>query len=135
MSQGSIKIWILAFLGNYSNIICWTACRLRFASFGIRAQVLKSVFYPFIFCFLLSSYLVPFVFVIPRSYFVKCTRLKSCTLLSKKKKKKKKNEKKKRRDFRKEIENRNIYIYINILFVVSILSDQNIIFFCPLPLI
>ena len=38
------------------------ACRLRFASFGIRAQVLKSVIYPFIFCFLLSSFLVPFVF-------------------------------------------------------------------------
>ena len=36
------------------------ACWLRFASFGIRAQVLKSVFYPFIFCFLLSSYLCSF---------------------------------------------------------------------------
>ena len=66
------------------------ACRLRFASFGIRAQVLKSVFYPFIFCFLLSSYLVPFVFVVPRFYFVTCTRLKSCTKLQKKKKRWKK---------------------------------------------
>ena len=60
------KIWILAFLGKYSNIFVRSqnvsievriifqycllglnACRLRFASFGIRAQVLKSVFYPF----------------------------------------------------------------------------------------
>ena len=90
------------------------ACWLRFASFGIRAQVLKSVFYPFIFCFLLSSYLVPFVFFIPRSYFVTCTRLKSCTKLQKKKKnvekkKKKKKKKKRRRDIRKEIENRKKY--------------------------
>ena len=88
-------------------------CRLRFVSFGIRAQVLKLVFYPFIFCFLLSSYLVPFVFVIPRSYFVKCTRLKSCTLLSKKNKKKKRKEKKEETSEKKlKIE---IYIYIYIV--------------------
>ena len=111
------------------------ACRLRFASFGIRALVLKSIFYSFIFCFLLSSYLVPFVFFIPCSYFVMCTRLKSYTKLTttttkKWKKKKKRFQKRKRKQ--KYIK---IYIYIYILFVVSIHSNQNIIFFCPLPLI
>ena len=96
----SIKNLNFSFLGQVFQYFCWVskrvdwgshhipifllglkACRLRFASFGIRAQVLKSVFYPFIFCFLLSSYLVPFVFFIPCSYFVTCTRLKSCTKL------------------------------------------------------
>ena len=109
------------------------ACRLRFASFGIRVQVLKSVFYSFIFCFLLSSYLVPFVFFIPCSYFVTCTRLKSCTKLPPKKKVKKKRKKKETRDFKKEIGNRKKKK--KNLFVVLIHSDQNIVFFCPLPLI
>ena len=86
------------------------ACRLRFASFGIRAQVLKFVFYPFIFCFLLSSYLVPFVFFIPRSYFVTCTRLKSCTKFPKEEEEEEEEE-----TSEKKIENqkkKNIYIYI-----------------------
>ena len=55
--------------------------------------------------------------------FFMCTRLKSYTKLQREKK-----------NFRKEIENRKIIIII-ILSVVSILSNQNIIFFCPLPLI
>ena len=80
-----------SFLGQVFQycLLALKAYRLRFTSFGIRAQVLKSVFYPFIFCFLLSSYLVPFVFFIPCSYFVTCTRLKLCTQLPKKKKWKK----------------------------------------------
>ena len=53
---------------------------------------------------------------------------------------KKKKKHKKKRDFRKEIENRKkkkiyIYIYIVCSFRLSVLSDQNIVFFCPLPLI
>ena len=82
----SIKNLNFSFLGQVFQycLLGLNACRLRFASFGIRAQVLKSVFYPFIFCFLLSSYLVPFVFVVPRFCFVTCTRLKSCTKLQKK---------------------------------------------------
>ena len=79
------------------------AYRLKFASFSIRAQVLKSVFSPFIFCFLLSSYLVPFVFFISRSYFVTCTRLKLCTKLPKGKKKKKEKKKKKKRLYKRNI--------------------------------
>ena len=84
----SIKNLNFSFLGQVFQycLLDLNVCRLRFASFGIRAQVLKSVFYSFIFCFLLSSYLVPSVFFIPRSYFVRCTRLKSWTKLQKKKK-------------------------------------------------
>ena len=71
LGQGSIKNLYFSFLGQLFQycLLGLKSCQLRFASFGIRAQVLKSVFYPFIFCFLLSSYLVPFVFFIPRSYF------------------------------------------------------------------
>ena len=92
----SINNLNFSFLGQLFQycLLDLKARRLRFASFGIRAQVLKSIFYSFIFCFLLSSYLVPFVLFIPRSYFVTCTRLKSWTKLQKKK------------NFRKEIENR-----------------------------
>ena len=62
----SIKNLNFSFLGQVFQYFCWVskcvnwgshhipifflglkACRLRFASFGIRAQVLKSVFYPF----------------------------------------------------------------------------------------
>ena len=87
----SIKNLNFSFLGQVFEycLLDFNACRLRFISFGIRAQVLKSIFHPFIFCFLLSSYLLPFMFFILRSYFVRCTRLKSWTKLQKKKKNKK----------------------------------------------
>ena len=69
--QGSIKNLYFSFLGQLFQycLLGLKACQLRFASFGIRAQVQKLVLYPFIFCFLLSSHLVPFVFFIPCSYF------------------------------------------------------------------
>ena len=105
----SIKNLNFRFLGQVFQycLLGLKVCRLRFASFGFRAHVLKLVFYSFIFCFLFSSYLVPFMFFIPRSYFVMCTWLKSCTKLQQKKKKKKNMKKeKKRRHFRKEIQNR-----------------------------
>ena len=58
----SVKNLNFSFLGQLFQyyLLGLKACRLRFTSFGIRAQVLKSVFYPFIFCFLLSSYLCSF---------------------------------------------------------------------------
>ena len=76
----SIKNLNFSFLGQVFQYFCWVskACRLRFASFGIRAQVLKSVFYPFIFCFLLSSYLVPFVFVVPVGVYAIKSNLLAC---------------------------------------------------------
>ena len=47
------------------------ACLLRIASFGIRTlRLLNQVYYPFTFCFLLSFYLLPFVFFIPSSFFL-----------------------------------------------------------------
>jgi len=55
----------------------------------------KISFTIFIFCFLLSSYLVPFVFFIVCSYFVTCTKSKLCSKFPKK-------NWKKRRDVRKE---------------------------------
>ena len=58
----SVKNLNFSFLGQLFQyyLLGLKACRLRFTSFGIRARVLKSVFYPFIFCFLLSSYLCSF---------------------------------------------------------------------------
>ena len=66
LGQGSIKNLNFSFLGQIFQYICWVskhvdwgsqhipifllglkACLLRFALFGIRAQILKSVFYPF----------------------------------------------------------------------------------------
>ena len=101
----SIKTWILAFLGKYSNIfvgsqsvstevrIIWyqsTCSKISFLS------LLSFVSYYHSILFLLCSLL----FVLS-SYFVTYTRSKSCTKLQKKKK-----------DFRKEIENRKKKIYI-----------------------
>ena len=102
----SIKNLNFRFLGQVFQycLLGLKVCRLRFASFGFRAHVLKLVFYSFIFCFLFSSYLVPFMFFIPRSYFVMCTWLKSCTKLQQKKKKKKKHEKRKEK---KTLQKRN----------------------------
>ena len=48
-SRFSTKNMNFSFLGQLFQyyLLGLKACRLRFASFGIRAQVLKSVFYPF----------------------------------------------------------------------------------------
>ena len=94
----SIKNLNFRFLGQVFQycLLGIKVCRLRFASFGFRAHVLKLVFYPFIFCFLFSFILFLFCSFIPRSYFVMCTRLKSCTNLPKKKMLKKKRLQKKK---------------------------------------
>ena len=91
----SIKIWILAFLGKYSNFFLGLkACLLGFASFGIRAQVKIS----FLSLFSFVSY-HPILFLLCSLFFVLILwrALGQNRAPSSKKKKK---------DFRKEIENR-----------------------------
>ena len=86
----SIEIWILAFLGKYSNIICWISKCVDWDSiiwYQGKGSKIRFII-PLFFHFLLSSYLVPFIFIIPCSCFVTCTKLKSCTKFKKKKWKK-----------------------------------------------
>ena len=114
----SIKIWILVFLGKYSNFFLGLkACLLGFASFGIRAQVKIS----FLSLFSFVSY-HPILFLLCSLFFVlilwRALGQNRAPSPKKKKRLQKRNRKQKK-----------------ILFVVSILSNQNIIFFCLLPLI
>ena len=122
MGQGFYQNLSFSFLGKIFQyyLLGLKACWLRFASFGIRAQVLKSIF--------LSLYLLFLVIILSCSFgvlyslFLFCT----CTKLTKVKKRKKKEKKRKEsRDVRKEKkrkENKK-------LFVVSVLSNQNIVSF------
>ena len=128
------KIWILAFLGKYSNIFVGSqsvsieGCIIWYQSTGFKICFLSLL--SFVSCY------HPILFLLCSLFFVLIlwhALGQNCAPSFKKKKKKKCGKKK---DFRKEIENKKkIYIYIYILFVVSILSNQNIIFFCPPPLI
>ena len=122
-SRFSIKIWILVFLGKYSNIFVGS----QSVSSGVRIIWYQSTSSKINFLSLLSfvSY-HSILFLLCSLFFVLI--LWRALGQSRAPSSKKKCEKKK--DFRKEIENRK-----KILFVVSILSNQNIIFFCLLPLI
>ena len=118
----SIKIWILVFLGKSSNIFV----RSQSVSIGVRIIWYQSTGSKISFLTLLSfvSY-HPILFLLCSLFFILILwrALGQNRALSPPPTKKKK-------DFRKEIENRK-----KILFIVSIPSNQNIIFFCLLPLI
>ena len=121
----SIKIWILAFLGKYSNIFVGS----QSVSIGVRIIWYQSTGSKISFLSFLSfvSCYHPILFLLCSLFFVLILwrALGQNRAPSSKKKNKKRLQKR----------NRKQKIYIYILFVVSILSNQNIIFFCPLPLI
>ena len=117
----SIKIWILVFLSKYSNIFVGSqsvsieGCIIWYQSTGSKISFLSLLsfvsYHPIL--FLLCSLF--FVLILWRA-------LGQNRAPSPKKKKKKRLQKRNRKQKK-------------ILFVVSILSNQNIIFFCLLPLI
>ena len=125
-SEFSIKIWILVFLGKYSNIFVGP----QSVSIEVRIIWNQSIGSKISFLSLLSfiSCYHPILFLLCSLFLVLSLWHALGQNRTPGSQKKKKKEKKK--DFRKEIENRK-----KIFFVVSILSNQNIIFFCPLPLI
>ena len=120
-SEFSIKIWILVFLGKYSNIFVGS----QNVSIGVRIIWYQSIGSKISFLSLLSfvSY-HPILFLLCSLFFVLILwrALGQNCAPSPKKKKKKRLQKRNRKQKK-------------ILFVVSILSNQNIIFFCLLPLI
>ena len=122
----SIKIWILAFLGKYSNIFVgfqsvWIEVRIiwyQSTCFKIRFTIplsFVSCYHP-ILLILCSLFLALVLWRAPSQNLAP----------SSKKRKRKINVKKK---FLEKKRNRKI------LFVVSVLSNQNIVFFCPLSLV
>ena len=121
----SIKIWILVFLGKSSNIFV----RSQSVSIGVRIIWYQSTGSKISFLTLLSfvSY-HPILFLLCSLFFILILwralgQNRAPSPPPPKKKKKKRLQKRNRRQKKK------------ILFVVSILSNQNIIFFCLRPLI
>ena len=136
MGQVLSKIWILAWasipifllglkacqlrFASYSNIICWVSKRVYWGLHHLVSEHrLKLVFYPF---FLLFPIILSCSFCVLYSLFLFCD-VHLVKIVHQAQKKKKKRLQKRNRKQKK------------ILFVVSILSNQNIIFFCLLPLI
>ena len=133
MGWGFYQNLNFSFLGQIFQyyLLGFKVCRLRFASFGIRAQLLKSV--------LLSLYLLFPVIILSCSFCVFYSLFLFCDMNQvkivhqgpKKKKKKKKWKKKVEMSEKKRKEKRKK----KNLFVVLVLSNQNIVFFYPFPLI
>ena len=125
MSQSFYQNLNFSFLGQIFQyyLLGLKVWQLRFASFSIRAQVLKSV--------LLSLYLLFPVIILSCSFCVLYCLFLFCDVHQVKimlQVPKKNWKKKKRRQKREEKKKKK-------LFVVSILLNQNIFFLCPLPLI